>query len=251
MSSLFTGSATIVPNFNPKNFEDAATQTSFSLGCKITDTEGCEYRYARFAGNLTRGQVAMATAPVAAHAGLVIAAAVTVSTALPFSTPVTTITLTNGATAVVANEYAGGEVTVVTGTSLGYTYQIESNSAAAASGVITLTLVTPVQVDIPALSTLTLTKNRFDNVIVASTSAVEVLGVVAGDVTSGQYGFVQVKGPAAVIAGAGVTAGFALKASTTTAGSVENASAVTGQTLGTAIAAITSGNAGLVNLNIS
>lgn len=237
----FSGYATIAPQTDTSFSESK----EFQLGVEIADTEGNVYRYARFAANPAQGKFFQSPAQVSAHSGLVIAAAAAVGA--------TTITITNGATVVTANQYAEGYVTVQTGTGLAQTYKITGNSAAAGSGVITVYLDLPLVKAIPAASTLSLQYNKYDGVVVATTSPLTVVGLCVADGTLGSvpfYGWLQVKGIGAVIAGAAITAGVPISASNSVAGSVEDTAAVTEQVLGFANTAITSTQGGLATLSV-
>jgi hypothetical protein len=236
----FTGPANVAP-LTTRTFSAVKEAT---LGTEILDTDGNSYRYAFFAEAPASSTLFQAPAVIAAHSGLVIATAALVGDK--------TLSITNGATPITADQYAGGTVTVQTGAALGTQYTIIGNTEAAATAVVTVFLDEPVAVAIPALSTLALRKSEFDGVVVATTTPVAVKGLcLATSTDANVYGWLQTGGVAPVTAGALLVAGQPIVASTVTGGTVKVAAAVTEQVLGYAPFAIASGAAGIGILKIS
>jgi hypothetical protein len=231
------------PVVGPLTTEIFSPVREMILGSEIMDVNGNAYRYSFFAQAPQAGRFYQAPTPVAAHSSLVIASAAAIGDRQ--------IRITNGATPIVAEQYIGGIVTVQSGAGLGQSFVIVNHNAAAAAGVITLTLDETVGIAIPAASTLALQANRYNGAVVATTTPVEVVGVACNSSTlTNVYGWLCVSGQAPVVAGAAITAGQALRPSTTVAGSVEIASAVSQQILGCSISAIAANAAGLAQIKV-
>ena len=126
------------------------------------------------------------------------------------------IQIASGSTAVLVNRFAGGYLNVVEGTGLGQTMKIQSNSAASTTSAFSVTLEDPFTVATSTDSRYTLTINPYgsqygtafttDGVIIAPASTLtgQVLGatcypIPASTATVLSYGFVQTKGPCAVL----------------------------------------------------
>jgi len=237
--SRFSGTATILPDTN-LTFH---LEQQVSLGTEIAATDGSVYRYTRYAVAPVAGNLFQAPVAIAAHSGLVITAAAAVGNKQ--------LTITNGATAITENQYAEGTVTVQTGTGLAQMYTITGNSQTAAAGVITVYLDLPVEQIIPVASTLSLNFNKYDGVVLATTTTTGVVGLCNADSTIIGYGYVQVRGVAVVVGGEAITAGDSLTASSATAGTVMPTAAATTPGIGFANTAITATQGGLVTLLIA
>lgn len=92
----------------------------------------------------------------------------TVPTATPATAGTYQILVTNAATKLNVNEYAGGYLIVAVGTGLGQTLQIASHQAAAASGTFLVTLQDPIQVTLDATSKVSLIRNPYIGVVVSA-----------------------------------------------------------------------------------
>lgn len=233
------------------------------LGYKGVTANGREYRFCLIGGTSTVAPGTLLVAPTQAtnSTGL----------AIPTSQPSNTATgsgpsansalskgsysfnVTNGSTAVTADEFAGGYVDVLqtSGTSEGpVSYQLRGNSAASASGTITLYLAEPLaqpEALVAGTDTVNLRKNTYANIAASATAGqpVGVLTVQVPNSSSAQYyAWVQVKGQCDVTADStGTTAFEAIKQSTTTAGDVVVTSAATDVAIGQALNTVTSGTA--------
>ena len=171
----------------------------------------------------------------------------------------TSFNVTNGATAVTADQFAGGfvEVLQTSGTSNGpIKYKLAGNTAAAASDPITLVLAEPLNVSsklVPGTDTVNLYVSPWANVVASATAGrpVGVVTVQVPNTASQQYlAYVQTKGDCVVTADAtGTTAFEEVKQSVTTAGDVVVVAAATDYSIGQALETKTSGSVA-VHLNI-
>jgi len=137
-----------------------------------------------------------------------------------------------GATAATQDQYADGYLVVRDGTGKGQLLQIAGNTAVSSSGgAVTVTLQDPLLL---ALSTA---DSKVDLIspwagVVASTTLSEAVGVPLVTLAASEYGWVQTKGPASVLADGIITKGYAAVQSTSVAGAlmISAASAATSQT---------------------
>lgn len=214
---------------------------------------------------LVSGVLTQSAAEVTAHQKL----AMTVPTAYPATAGSNQILVTNGATVVKENYYAGGFVVIASGTGIGQTLQIASHAPAAASATFVVTLADPIQVTLDATSKVSLLINQAKNVII-SPATTATGGPVGGtlypvpaatlptyDATSGAltaagtpvYAMVVSHGPAALLVDATVTnVGYPIGVSKTVAGAVGVATLTTVPQIGVSVQTLTSANTGLVTL---
>ena len=145
----------------------------------------------------------------------------------------TTITVTLGATAAYANQYANGYMIVSTGPGNGYAYLIKSHPLAAASATLLLTLSDSIKVVTSTASRMDLQQNVYEGVIQApvTTATGTSVGVAVNPIAAAtdgtkNYGWVQSYGVAGVlidgtpavganVVGTGAAAGAATVASST------------------------------------
>ena len=141
-----------------------------------------------------------------------------------------TVTLTSGTVfdSVVANQLAGAFLNIADDTGEGYMYGIKSNTADNGSDTITLTLYEPI---VTALGTgasdFGITGNPYKRVVNTTAATDFPTGVWVSNVDAdgsgvAQYGWIQVAGPALVVADAAVAIvkGSVLTTSTNHAGNV-------------------------------
>jgi len=201
-----------------------ATDSSLStlLGSRWDLEDGREVRLILAgASNLAVGKLMAAPAPISAHANC----AVTATQAYSANGNVpATVTITLGATAVTANQYAGGYAIINAGTGAGQTLQIASHPAANLSSSLVLTLA-----DAPntALSTstskVTLIANPCNGVILNASSALQQpVGVTLYPVTAAYYAYIVSKGVVSCLQDGNTTTGSAVSPSNATDGAVEN-----------------------------
>lgn len=134
------------------------------------------------------------------------------------------VTATLGATAVVANQYAGGFVIVNDNNGEGQTLRIASHPAADASASLVITLEDNPSVAITAASEICLLPNAYNGVIINPTTPTGTrAGVGLYTIAASAYGFLVTKGITSLLnADAALTVGSAISPSNAVAGAVEN-----------------------------
>lgn len=133
----------------------------------------------------------------------------------------TSIKLDLGATAVEADEYAGGFLCVSANAGEGQMYGIAGHTAVATSSSLTVTLSEPVQVATTTASKYDLVKNPYRHVVVNPATATGApVGVALHGVTASEYGWVQTHGPCNTRAKGALTVGLNLIVSSAQAGAV-------------------------------
>lgn len=133
------------------------------------------------------------------------------------------VTATLGATAVTANQYAGGFLLVNSSTGAGQTLRIASHPAAALSASLTVTLEEGATVAITTSSKVSLIPPHGKDVIIAPTAITgAIVGVSLYAIAASSYGFFVSKGPVACLGDGTVTVGSAVSPSNAVAGAVEN-----------------------------
>jgi hypothetical protein len=132
------------------------------------------------------------------------------------------VTVTLGATAATANQYAGGFVVVNDNNGEGHTLRIASHPAADASGSLAVTLEEGSSVAITTASEVCLIPPHGKDIIIAPTT---ITGAIAGvglcTIAAESYGFVTTKGLTSCLADGAITAGAAISPSNAVAGAVE------------------------------
>lgn len=196
--------------------------------------------------------------------------AMTVPTATPATVGTFAILVTNGATVLNINQFAGGYAVVASGTGIGQSLKIASHQPSAASGTFIVTLEDPIQVTLDATSKISLIASPFKNVIIQPTTQTSVpVGVTLYPVpaavastyngTSGalatagtpQYFFVTSKGPAACLIDNTVTnVCYPLGGSAATAGALGVATLTTKPQIAVSMQTLTSAQVGMVYLQL-
>ena len=178
-----------------------------------------------------------------------------------------TISATLGATAVTANQYAGGILVISAGTGIGQTVKIASHPAAALSTTVVLTLEDPLSVaTLTADSKGSLTLPQFGSsngvsvvtsgVIVNPTTAtgrtigVTLYPIPASTTTIPTYGFIQTEGPVAVLNDGGTAIGLDVMPSSSVAGAVVTYVVATRNRIGTSTVAGETTKAQLITLQL-
>lgn len=220
-------------------FTSSSTQQQ-ELGAKLVIGPR-EFRYVKAGGTaLVPGKLQQAPAEVTGDQGLAVAAAAIGATSV---TTTSTVTVT-------ANQYAGGWVMVTITPGQGYQYKIKSHPAATGA-VVTLQLEDPILVALTTDSRIDLVANPYGGIVVNPTTATSApLGVAVYPVAANEYGWIQSKGPAAVLADGSITVGTSLVASNGTAGAVEPLTGVQA-IVGEALTGIATTDYGAVNLMLS
>lgn len=197
--------------------------------------DGRFFRYVKFGGTSTINPGLLLVAP-AAPANSTNLAISTTNTTAQLAPGTRSLIITNGATAVTQDQFQAVELIVSAGGS--YRLRLEGNTAAAASGAITLQLADPLPASATALiagtDTANLRLSEFNGVTPSLTQALPV-GVsycaVANTASVTYYGWVQTLGPAYVAATSG-TKGFPVTQDLAgTAGFVANTGAGASETV--------------------
>lgn len=204
-------------------------------GVRFNTNDGRQVVLVRNGGTpIASGRLVQAPAEVTAFNNL----AITVPPAYPATAGTKQILVTNGATVLNENQFAGGYLITNLDTGLGQTLQIAGHEPAAASGTFVVTLQDPIQVTLDATTNVTLVRNPHIGVVISATAltgaavgstfyAVPASVAPTFDVTSGalltagtpQYAFLGAQGIWGIQGDATVPAvGLPVSASTTTAG---------------------------------
>lgn len=246
------------PQITEQNLYSLSTVQLHPLGTKFPADNGRKvYKYVAFGGTSTIGAGLLLVAPAAPanSTGLALDPS-NLASNLVVNSNARQVAVTNGTTAVTANQFADGTIEFV-GTNGNFSRRVSGNSAAGNGGVITVTLAEPLGNTAGALVVGTNTVNLRQNPAyqaVPSLTQAEAVGVTIQSVpqsaSASYYGWVQCAGDAVVFA-TSATKGDALSQDTAgTAGYVINDAGATSQALGSAQEAAVS-NLATVNLNIA
>lgn len=238
------------------------------VGQKFDTSDGREFVLVQNgAVALTAGVFVQSPAEVTAFQKL----AMTVPTAYPATAGLTQILVTNGATVLNANQFAGGYAIVASGTGIGQMFKISSHQPAATTATFVVTLEDPIQTTLSATSKISLLASPYDGVIISPASTatagpagITLYGIAAStaptfDGTSGaltvagvaQYGLLVTHGPATCLIDSTVTnVGYPLGISKTTAGTLGVATLTTVPQVAVSAQTLTSANNGLVYLQL-
>jgi hypothetical protein len=186
----------------------------YSLGTRMVLPDGRSFRYAYNGG-------------VALHAGVVLQSMVDDTQFKDMVVPAavaagaTTLTITNGTTAVVANDFAGGFLSVNDVDGEGHCYKVKSNTAAVSGAAITVVLDSEdaIKVALTTSSEVILQKNLLNGVIIYPTTPTGVpVGVATVTVPINYYCWVQTWGVASVLSAGTVVIGNNVVPMTTAGG---------------------------------
>lgn len=253
-----------------------STSTDLSLGTMVGSrfdlADGREVVLVQNAGTaLGSGVVVQGPAAQANAVGLSPATTGTTgySAAYPIAAAIggKVIQIATGATAVLANRFQGGYLNVVEGTGLGQTLKVSGHPAASTTSALAITLEDAFTVATSTDSRFTLTINPYgshfgtdyttDGVIIspATTLTGQVVGVslypiAASTATVAQFGFIQTKGPAAVLGTSTVALGLDVCVPTGTAGGMATYVVATGPRIGTTLVASASAKYNLINVDL-
>lgn len=216
----------------PLGYGQTSTDPSLATmtGAKFTTSDGREFVLIQNGGTaLASGRLIQGPVKIGAnHTNLTTATA---------AIGATQITVTLGATAVTANQYAGGFAVINAGTGIGQTLRIASHPAADASASVVLTLEDALKVATAvADSKTTLELNPYGSpngadvrtsgcVVCPTTLTGPIVGVTVGPIAAStttvpSYGFIQTKGVVGCLNDANTAIGLDLMHSTNTAGAV-------------------------------
>lgn len=190
----------------------AQSEAYGSVGYTI---DGRRYRYVQFGGTVTAGNLLVAPALVANHLNIAPAAALAGATQ---------ISVTLGATAATKDQYAEGLLVVGTdGSGTPVTRRIKGNDVGLSGATINVYLDSrePLLFALTTSNKVSLTPSRY-NLVTASSTAGEPVGIAVNSGTVNQFGWVQVFGPVGVVndAAGSLSAQGLLQQSTTVAGAV-------------------------------
>lgn len=174
---------------------ETSTTKLHALGTRAVADGGKIYRYA-LAGavNLAAGKTVATPAKVANHTNIAVAAAAAVGSR--------SVSVTLGATAATADQYADGFLVVIDVAGVGTAYRITGHAAIASSGTGTIDLAENIATALTTSSKVSLVYNPWASVVVAP-SASGVSQVIAGvpnvAVTAASYFWAQTGGIASVL----------------------------------------------------
>lgn len=184
---------------------DVYNQTSVmehQLGALGFDEYGDLYRFAKVgASNISAGKMQLAPTQKTNHHNCAAASAVTANGRNK------TVTITLGATAAVAQEYAFGHLAANDNTPEGQTYRVLSHPAGDSSGTLAVTVDRPFVTSITTSSEFTLVHNRWNGIVEGTTFTVRAAGVPMIPMTAGYFGWIKTRGVAAVLIGTAATLG--------------------------------------------
>lgn len=205
-----------VLDFNPFEVRTPA-DASAQLGQEFQVADGRAFRYAKVgASNVSKGKLQVGPAPKTNHHNRAVASAVAIDG--------TSVTLGLGATAAVADEYAEGYLAVNDVDGEGQVYKIGAHPAASSSANLALTLKDPVKTALTTSSEASLVHNTYNGIVEAASATRNPAGVPLVSVSAGDYCWVQIRGIAALLAGAAIDLGATVVSDGSVAGAVAAAS---------------------------
>jgi len=197
-----------------------------ALGTISATPDGRTYRYSRANSSVDLVAAQAQAAPTtigATHTNLAVGAAAAVD-----ALEVTNITI--GATALTADQYRDGYLTVQDNAGEGFTYQINGHSAYDSTATtVKISLRDPLEIALTTASEVTLAYNPWDLVVVSATDQADLpTGIThrAVDVSVARYYWSQTGGIAAVVSDEDNAVGTQLTTGTGTAGHLEAVDAV-------------------------
>ena len=209
---------------NPGVFDqhiwDISATEKHPLGTRRELGDGRVFVYAKAGGTaLAAGTLTAKNVVVPNHLNLDVAAAPTAASGAIGSF---FITVTLGATAATANEYAEGYIYHNKNGVLGQQYKIKNHPAADASATLKVELHEALRVAAADADEFTLVHHSQSAVVICPTTVVSPpTGVPQVAVTANYYFWNQVKGPCAILADGTLIIGVHVRTSDGTAGSVE------------------------------
>lgn len=188
-----------------------------SVGTLYMDSEGNAWRYCKAGSSaVTAGHMVVSPSATANHINKAPAMDVAIGDKV--------VRVTVGATAVTADQYAGGYLQVNDGTSEGKQYRIEGNTACDASGTTIVQLAEPVRTALTTTgSEVSLIPSPFSGVAESADEENVPVGVALTDVTAAYYFWAQSRGVATTLV-TGTPAVGSILTLGSTAGSVTTAS---------------------------
>jgi hypothetical protein len=223
----------------------AAVAASCSLGQIGKTKDGRVFKYCKAGvADLVPGNVVQSPATVALHLNLVpIAAAV----------GALQVSATLGAQAAAAGQYAEGYLY----TDGGINYGVAGHAAVLSAGVITVNLkpADGLQAAITGASRVGLIANPYNGVVQCPVALTGIpVGVATYIIPAGQFGWIQIGGPCAVLVNGAPGLGVSVANGATAAGSVDvitTTNLVTSTLIGTMLQLGVTGKPGMVQLKMS
>lgn len=177
----------------------------FAVGFGFTRADGNKYRYGHFGAATTRGAVVAtdyseSSKAVTLKAGTIASRNTTIRgetmKANAIGSRFMQLTITAS-----ASQFAGGYVTIHSGTAYGYTYHIKDNDATSAyvTSDTFLELYDPIQVAIDSNSEVAIVGCPYANLEAASTTDPLPAGVTVTSNSASSYGWIQTHGPSGVL----------------------------------------------------
>lgn len=180
-----------------------STIQQHNLGEKAFSSDGRTFRYVKAgASALVPGDVIQSPAIVANHVNLTPTAVVAAGD--------TSVTVTLGATAATANQYAGGYLVVEKGTTgAGQTLKIKSHPAASSAATLLVTLEDPFVTATSGTVTMSLVANNYNGVIQTPVTTLTgtPVGVAVYPIAAGSFGWICSRGITGVKADGAITVG--------------------------------------------
>lgn len=200
-----------VVTFNPYKTNSIADH---QIGRKWVTEEGDVFRYAKAgASNITAGKLQLSPAPKTNHHNVAVAAAAAIGAK--------TVTVTLGATAAVANEYAGGFIVFSDVAPEGTRYRITGHPAAESAATLELTLQRPLVEAVTTSSEASLVHNTWNAVVEGTVTTRSAAGVPLVDVTAGEFCWLLTRGVTGVLADSAIDLGASVVAGSSTAGALD------------------------------
>lgn len=202
-------------------FGDSSVQ-EHALGSVGFAENGRTFRYVKAGGTaLVPGKLQQGPAVVANHQNIACAVA---------ALGATSVTVTLGATAATANQYAGGTLVINDVDGEGHTYRIASHPAAGSGETLVLTLDDPILVALTANSEACLFPNLYNGVVVNPTTPTNApVGVAVKAITASYYGWIQTHGPVSCLNDSTTAVGLGIAPSQAVAGAVKTMAATLSQ----------------------
>lgn len=206
----------IIIDFDPYN---TSTAQAHELGARFEISESRSFHYGKnsTAAALGVGKIGLAPAPKTNHHNMAVQAAAAIGA--------TTVSVTLGATASTAQEYAEGYLTINLTPGQGTVYKVSDQPATSSGQTQTLGLSDPINVALTTSSKANLVHNAWNAVVEAAVATRRAAGVPLVPVAQSTstvpvYYWAQTNGVASVLADQAITLGARLGCSASVAGAV-------------------------------
>ena len=189
--STITGTPTIseVDLYSSNTLPDS----HFTLGQLMYGKYGKAFRYVQAGATLVVGNLVQGPAIDTQFDALAV---------LVGAKDATSLTLTNGTTTITAGQFRGGNIVVNVTPQLAEEYTIIDHTTGVSGATITLYLDRPIRTAMTTSTRLVMRRSPWSGVIqsIATTITAAIAGAVIYPIASGEYGWIQTKGVAAVLA---------------------------------------------------